>query len=81
MVYTKLELDVHDVLEELDLILQSLGGMKNLPFSAHKGIRETTRVHREECGRNCGGLSRQGFHGLGEVGGKLHGSVEGQDLH
>ena len=32
MVHTKLELDVHNVLEELDLIIQSLDGMDNLNF-------------------------------------------------
>jgi hypothetical protein len=32
MVHTKLELDVHDTSEELDLILGALDGMKNLRF-------------------------------------------------
>jgi hypothetical protein len=32
MVHTKLELDVGDVNDELDLLIQSLDGMKNLSF-------------------------------------------------
>lgn len=32
MVNTKLKLDIHDVSEELDMIIQALDGMKNLEF-------------------------------------------------
>jgi hypothetical protein len=33
MVNTKLKLDIHDVSEELDMIIQALDGMKNLDFN------------------------------------------------
>lgn len=51
MVHTKLELDVHDVSEELDLILQSLDGMKNLHFQhikASGGLPVYTEKSAEE---------------------------------
>lgn len=51
MVRTKLELDVHDVSEELDLILQSLDGMKNLHLQhikASGGLPAYTEKSAEE---------------------------------
>jgi len=51
MVHTKLELDVHDVSEELDLILQSLDGMRNLHFQhikASGGLPAYTEKSAEE---------------------------------
>jgi hypothetical protein len=50
MVHTKLELDVHDVSEELNLILQSFDGMKNLHFQhikASGGLPAPRRVRKK----------------------------------
>jgi hypothetical protein len=51
MVHTRLELDVHDISEELDLILQSLDEMKNLHFQhikASGGLPAYTEKSAEE---------------------------------
>ncbi|KAF2115771.1 hypothetical protein BDV96DRAFT_574453 [Lophiotrema nucula] len=54
MVHTKLELDTHDVFEELDLTIQALDGMRNLNFQhiktskGQRGLPSYTQKSPEE---------------------------------